>query len=70
MKKLEFSLTQEHIELMKLLKLLGLVETGGHAKFVIEEGLVKYNNEIEFRKRKKLFKGDIVEFNNHEINIK
>jgi ribosome-associated protein len=70
MKKLEFSLTQDYIELMKLLKLLGLVETGGHAKIVIEEGLVKYNNEIEFRKRKKLYKGDVIEFNNQEINIK
>jgi ribosome-associated protein len=54
---------------MKLLKLLGLVETGGQAKVVIEEGLVKYNNETEFRKRKKLFKGDVVLFNDNEINI-
>lgn len=69
MEKLAFQLTQDYIELMKLLKLLGLVETGGHAKMVIEEGLVKYNNETEFRKRKKLFKGDVVLFNDHEINI-
>ncbi len=69
MEKLAFQLTQDYIELMKLLKLLGLVETGGHAKMVIEEGLVKYNNETEYRKRKKLFKGDIVLFNDHEINI-
>lgn len=69
MKQLEFQLTQDFIELMKLLKLLGLVETGGQAKIVIEEGLVKYNNEIEYRKRKKLFKGDVVLFNDNEINI-
>lgn len=69
MEKLAFQLTQDYIELMKLLKLLGLVETGGHAKMVIEEGLVKYNNETEYRKRKKLFKGDVVLFNDHEINI-
>lgn len=69
MEIIEFSLTQEFIELMKLLKLLGLVETGGQAKIVIEEGLVKYNNEIEYRKRKKLFKGDVVLFLNHEIKI-
>lgn len=69
MKKLEFELTQDYIELMKLLKLLGLVETGGNAKMVIEKGLVKYNNEIEFRKRKKLIKGDIILFNQHEIKI-
>lgn len=69
MKRLEFQLTQNYIELMKLLKLLGLVETGGQARIVIEEGLVKYNNETEYRKRKKLVKGDIVLFNDHEINI-
>lgn len=69
MEKLAFQLTQDYIELMKLLKLLGLVETGGHAKMVVEEGLVKYNNETEYRKRKKLFKGDTVLFNDHEINI-
>ena len=69
MEKLAFQLTQDYIELMKLLKLFGLVETGGHAKMVIEEGLVKYNNETEYRKRKKLFKGDTVLFNDHEINI-
>lgn len=69
MEKLAFQLTQDYIELMKLLKLLGLVETGGQAKIVIEEGLVKYNNETEYRKRKKLFKGDIILFNDHQINI-
>lgn len=69
MNKIEFSLTSDFIELMKLLKLLGLVETGGHAKNVIEDGLVKYNNEIEFRKRKKLFKGDTVLYNNNHITI-
>jgi ribosome-associated protein len=69
MEKLEFQLTQDYIELMKLLKLLGLVDTGGQAKVVIEDGLVTYNNETEYRKRKKLFKGDVVLFNNYEINI-
>jgi ribosome-associated protein len=67
--KLEFDLTAEYVELNKLLKLLGLCETGGHANIVIEDGQVKYNNEVEFRKRKKLYKGDMVIYNNHEIKI-
>ncbi|MDB4533354.1 RNA-binding S4 domain-containing protein [Vicingaceae bacterium] len=69
MNHLEFSLSSEYIELIKLLKLLNLVESGADAKIVVEEGLVKYNDEIEFRKRKKLRSGDVVEFNNSTIKI-
>lgn len=67
---LEFTLTQEYIELIKLLKLENLVESGSEAKWVVEEGLVKCNDEVEFRKRKKLRPGDIVEFADHKILIK
>ena len=69
MDQLEFSLTSEYIELIKLLKLLGLVESGADAKIVVEEGLVECNQEIEYRKRKKLRSGDIVVFNNNTIKI-
>ncbi|MBL4668764.1 MAG: RNA-binding S4 domain-containing protein [Flavobacteriales bacterium] len=64
-----FSLTTEYIELIKLLKLLNLVESGADAKIVVEEGLVKYNGEVEFRKRKKLRAGDTVIFQNNTITI-
>ena len=69
MEETSFSLTSEYIELIKLLKLLNLVESGADAKFVVEQGLVECNNEIEFRKRKKLRAGDVVIFNNNRINI-
>jgi ribosome-associated protein len=69
MDEIEFSLTQEYIELIKLLKLLNLVESGAEAKIVVEEGLVICNNEIEHRKRKKLRVGDTVEFQNSKITI-
>ena len=65
----EFSLTEDYIHLIKLLKLLGLVESGADAKIAVESGLVKCNNEIEFRKRKKLKSGDVVIFNNYTIKI-
>lgn len=65
----QFDLTGDYVELNKLLKLLGLCETGGHANIEIEQGKVRYNNQIEFRKRKKLFKGDIVNYKNHQITI-
>lgn len=69
MEKLNFSLKSEYIELIKLLKLLNLVESGADAKIVVEEGLVKCNSDVEFRKRKKLRAGDIVVFQNSTITI-
>ena len=44
----------EFIELIKLLKLKNIAQSGGHAKMMVEEGSVKVNGELEFRKRKKL----------------
>jgi ribosome-associated protein len=51
----------EFIELIKLLKLKNIAQSGGHAKMMVEEGSVKVNGMLEFRKRKKLRNGDIVE---------
>ena len=67
--KIEFELSEEYIELIKLLKLLNLVESGADAKFVVEEGEVKFNNKTEYQKRKKLRSGDKVEFNGNLIHI-
>jgi len=47
----EFKLTSEYIELVKLLKLLQIAQTGGHAKIIVENGEVIRNGEAEFRKR-------------------
>jgi len=69
-RKMEFELyEQEFIELNKLLKLMNLVETGGEAKIRIEQGEVMVNGQVEFRKRNKLRKGDIVEYNGEKITI-
>lgn len=56
-----FKIKGEFIELIQLLKVLGIAETGGHAKIIVEDGLVKLNGEIEFRKRAKLRVDDKVE---------
>ncbi len=66
----EFELKTDYIELIKLLKLLRLVESGGQAKAVVEEGLVSLNGKTEFRKRAKLKKGDSIRFEGHIILIK
>jgi len=60
---------KEPIELYMILKLENMVASGGEAKFVIAEGLVLVNGEIETRKRKKIVAGDIIEFNNEKMQI-
>ena len=65
----KFVLKSEYIELVKLIKLLGLAETGGHAKNMIEAGEVKLNGLTEFRKRAKLRNGDLVEVAGVQIKI-
>ncbi len=57
-----FSLTEEYIRLDALLKVTGSVQTGGHAKLVIQDGKVRVNGEVCTQRGKKLRKGDVVEF--------
>jgi len=67
---IEIEISEEPIELYKVLKLENLVASGGEAKFVIAEGLVSVNGEIETRKRKKIVSGDIIVFGNQTILIR
>ena len=48
-------------DLLQLLKATGLCATGGEAKWAVEEERVQVNGEVEFRKRRKLRAGDVVE---------
>ena len=56
-----FTLTDDHIELFKLLKVLDLVDSGGQAKLLIQEGHVQRNGEVETRKRAKIRVGDKIQ---------
>ncbi|MFT5833561.1 MAG: ribosome-associated protein [Cognaticolwellia sp.] len=59
----------EFIELVKLLKITQIAQTGGHAKIIIENEEIVVNGEVELRKRKKLRVGDIVAFEGIRIEI-
>lgn len=59
--KQEFKIEGDYIELIQLLKALGIAETGGHAKYIVEKGEVIRNGEVELRKRAKLIPGDKIE---------
>jgi ribosome-associated protein len=63
------TIEQEPIELYKILKLTNWVGSGGEAKFVISEGQVFVNKVVETRKRKKIYSGDIVEFDGNKIRL-
>ena len=57
------------MELNKLLKVQNLVPSGGMAKMVIEDKLVRVNGEVELRKRRKLRSGDVVDFQGVSIKM-
>ena len=65
----DVEITEEPVELCRILKFENMVASGGEAKHVIAEGLVKVNGEVETRKRKKIFSGDIIEFGNQKIRL-
>jgi ribosome-associated protein len=61
---------EEPIELCQLLKFSGLADTGGEAKYIISEGLVLLNGEVETRKRKKVMAGDQVTYAEQTIVVR
>ena len=62
-------LREEFIKLGQALKAVGFVESGVEAKEVIQNGLVLVNGEIDTRRGRKLYGGDVVEFDGEEIRI-
>ena len=65
----EIILRDEFIKLGQALKAAGLVESGVEAKIVIQNGEVKVNNVVETQRGKKLYDGDLVDFQGEEIKI-
>ena len=64
MQKEQVEITTEFIKLDQLLKFAGAVETGGHAKEVIAEGLVTVNGEVCTMRGKKIRNGDVINLDN------
>ncbi len=62
-------LRDEFIKLGQALKAAGLVANGVEAKEVIQDGLVKVNGQVDLRRGRKLYDGDLVTFNGEEIKV-
>jgi ribosome-associated protein len=67
---IQFHLEGEYVPLIQLLKATNLVQSGGEAQTVVSEGLVKYNGNIDYRKRLKVKRGDVIEFDSKKILVK
>ncbi|MBQ8134831.1 MAG: RNA-binding S4 domain-containing protein [Clostridia bacterium] len=67
--KIKIKETEEYIRLDNFLKISGSVETGGHAKIVIQNGEVSVNGEICTMRGKKLHRGDRAEFGGNIFEV-
>ncbi len=56
----EIEITTEYIKADAFLKFTGVCATGGQAKWMIEEGLVRVNGSVCTQRGKKLYRGDTV----------
>ncbi len=65
----KFKIEGEYIELIQLLKAIGIASTGGHAKMIVDEEMIMRNGELETRKRAKLIAGDVIEIQVEQIRI-
>ncbi|WP_446010464.1 RNA-binding S4 domain-containing protein [Candidatus Electrothrix sp.] len=63
------TIRDEYIELYKLLKLANLADSGGQAKYMISEGMVRVNGEVDTRKRRKTRVGDMVEYDGERVTV-
>lgn len=66
---IDFKIEGEYIELIKLLKASGLTDTGGQAKMVVADGLVRVDGAVEMRLRCKLRPGQTVEVDSQRLRL-
>lgn len=65
----QIKLRDDYIKLGQALKASGLADSGVDAKIDILDGKVKVNGSVELQRGKKLYDGDMVEFNGEQIKI-
>lgn len=64
-----FKVKGEFIQLNQLIKAIGWTENGAEANNLIEQGQIKVNGVVEYRKRNKLVAGDKVDFKNQSVQL-
>ena len=66
---MKITIKDEFIKLGQALKLAGVVEDGVEAKYAIQDGLVQVNGEVDTRRGRKVYEGDVISFENQEIVV-
>lgn len=61
---------EQYITLNVLLKITGLISTGGEAKIFLSNNDVYVNKELENRRGRKLYRDDVIKVNQDEFVIK
>jgi ribosome-associated protein len=65
----EIAIHTSFIKLDALMKFSALAESGGEAKQLILNGLVKVNGEVCLQRGKKLFPGDTISFDGQTVRV-
>lgn len=66
---MDITIRDEFIKLGQALKLAGVVQDGVEAKLVIQDGMVKVNGEVDTRRGRKVYEGDVISFEDNEIKV-
>ena len=66
---MKITIKDEFIKLGQALKLAGVVEDGVEAKYAIQDGLVQVNGEVDTRRGRKVYEGDVITFDGQEIKV-
>ena len=66
---IEQKITTDFIKLESLLKLTSICSSGGEAKMVIQDEMISVNGEVCTQRGKKIWSGDLVEFQDTQIRV-
>jgi len=69
MQDIDFQLERDHVELNQLLKLCGIVDSGGAGKALVSSGAVRVDGEVELRRTCKIHAGQVVEVEGARIVV-
>ena len=70
MQQIEFKVSGEYVELNQLLKLVGVVDSGGAGKALVASGEVAVDGKVELRKTCKIREGQVVTLDNMRILVR
>lgn len=70
MQRIDFDLDRDFVELNQLLKLVGVVDSGGAGKQLVASGAVRVDGAVELRKTAKIRAGQMVALDGVEIHVR